>query len=190
MLEDYSGMADAAQKALSLDGENPQALYSAARACLGQGDEVNAVALLTKAISLREQAVDASLLRGNTLLRMGDLRGAEEDANHLMAYAGDHEDVLLLKARVLRAKGLGDEAIDIYNKVIEQNPFCVPAFRERGEARLGLGDKDGAEADMRTVLEIDPAQGAEITGSYSAGGIEEKVRQAYRNNDLLHLFPH
>ena len=59
------------------------------------------------------------------------------------------------------------------------NPFCIDAFRERGQLRFDAGDKKGAEADMQKVLELDPNQLADVNGEYSAEGIEQRVRQAY-----------
>ena len=39
----------------------------------------------------------------------------------------------------------------------------------------------GAKEDMQKVLEIDPDKAADITGEYSAEGVEHKVKQAYSN---------
>ena len=63
--------------------------------------------------------------------------------------------------------------------VTEVNPFCIEAFRERGSLRLAQGDKAGAEADMQKVLELDPNLLADVSGDYSAEGIEQRVSQAY-----------
>lgn len=190
MLEDYTAMGDACEKALLIDKDNPVVHLLYARACKGHGDVVNAVAMLTKAIVLKPGFGDALLMRGQLLLDMGDVDGAEEDADHLQELFPEQEDALLLKARVELKRGRDQAAIGVYDKVIAVNPFCVQAFRERGAVRLKNGDKDGAEQDMRTVLEIDPEQGADINGEYSAEGIEHKVRNTYRALDPLNLFPH
>ncbi len=52
-------------------------------------------------------------------------------------------------------------------KVIAQNPFNVDAFRERGAIRLAQGDKQGAEEDMKQVLELSPEMQQEVSGDYS-----------------------
>lgn len=190
MMEDYGAMSDACEKALLINKDDPQVLGLYARACLGQGDEVNAVAMLTKAISLKEDYREAYLLRGETLLKMGDIKGAEDDADYLLLQVKDNEDVLLLKARVNEAKGEHDDAIDIYNKVIETDPFSVIAFKERGAIKLAQGDKDGAEADMKSVLELDPEKTKEVNGEYNAEGtenIQRKVEDAYKNNNPFGL---
>lgn len=187
MMEDYGAMADACEKALLIDKENSLVLYLYARACIGQGDVVNAIAMLTKAIALKEDYDDAYLLRGETLLEMGDVEGADEDARYLLGKVNDSEDVLLLKACIEAKKGNADEAISQYDKVIEANPFCLVAFKERGALRLQQGDKDGAEEDMKQVLELDPNKGADVSGEYSAEGVEEKMRKAYKANNPFGL---
>ncbi len=179
MQEDYATMETVCQQATTLEPENAEPYFLHAQAMKGQQNPVGAIAMLTKAISLKEDYAEAYLLRGQTLLVMGDAASAETDADWLLEHVGDHEDVLLLKARVETAKGQAQEAIRVYDKVIEVNPFQIDAFRERGRLRLNLGDKAGAEQDMQTVLELDPQQLANVSGEYSAEGIEQRVKQAY-----------
>ena len=179
MQEDYATMETVCQQATTLEPENAEPYFLHAQAMKGQQNPVGAIAMLTKAISLKEDYAEAYLLRGQTLLAMGDAASAETDADWLLEHVGDHEDVLLLKARVEAAKGQAQEAIRVYDKVIEVNPFQIDAFRERGRLRLNLGDKAGAEQDMQTVLELDPQQMADVSGEYSAEGIEQRVKQAY-----------
>lgn len=187
MMEDYGAMADACEKALLIDKENSLVSFLYARACIGQGDMVNAIALLTKAIAQKEAYGDAYLLRGETLLEMGDVDGADEDAQYLVEHVKDNEDVLLLKARVEAKKGNADEAIKLYGNVIGANPFSLAAFKERGALRLQQGDKAGAEEDMKQVLELDPNNGADVSGDYSAEGVEAQVRKAYKENNPFGL---
>ena len=179
MLEDYDRMTEACRTAQSIDDTFPPVYYLTAQAKIGQNDYVGAIAMLTKAITLQEEYAEAYLLRAKILLQMGDTAAADEDADWLMNNVGDHEDVLLLKARIEAAKGNADEAIRLYGRVIDENPFSIEAFRERGQLRFDSGDKDGADEDMRKVLELDPNQLADVSGEYSAEGIEQHVRQAY-----------
>ena len=170
MMEDYANMAGLCEKAMLLDDNNAQVLFLYARCCRGQHDLVNAVAMLTKTIMLDETFAPAYLERGDLLLSMGDVEGAAEDADHLMEMAGEAEDALLLKSRVLMAQEKFAEAISILDHAIEGNPFCTPALKARGTCRLALGDKEGAESDMLQVLEIDPDALSDVSGSFSAEG--------------------
>jgi len=184
MMEDYVAMGDACEKALLIDKDTPVVSYLYARASKGQGDLVNTVAMLTRAIALDSKYGDAYLLRGETLLAMGDVQGADDDAQWLLENTQANEDVLLLKARIEHTQGNAAESVDIYNKVIEVNPFSVEAYKERGALLLELGDKDGAAADMQKVLELSPKEVADISGEFSAEGIEAKTRRAYAENPL------
>lgn len=186
MLEDYDAMTHACIEALRIDDNNSEANYIYARACIGKNELINALALLTKAITANEKYDSAYLLRSETLLKMGDLNSAENDAKWLAENAESSEDILLLRARIAKAKGESDIALEFYAKVIEQNPFCIDAFKERGALKLSLGDKEGAEEDMRQVLELNPKEQNGINGEFTAEGtenIQQKVEQAYRSVD-------
>ena len=100
MMEDYAQMATACERAMQINPSSAIAHYLKAQACLGQQNVVEAIAMLTKTISLQEENADAYLLRAQTLLAMGDVKGAADDAAWLLENAGDHEEVLLLNARV------------------------------------------------------------------------------------------
>lgn len=188
MEEEYEQMLEFSNQVLALNANYAEAYYLQARAQDGMGNSVAAVALLTQAIALNESYGNAYLQRAGLLLKMGDAESAQKDVAYLLEHVSDNEDVFLMKARVEKALRNGEEALHYYNKVIETNPFCVEAFRERGALRLEQGDKDGATEDMRTVLELDPDTTAGVTGDFTGEGIEEKVRQAYRNVDPLGIF--
>ncbi len=179
MQEDYGTMVEACEQATKKEPENVQAYYLYAQAMQGQQNMVGAVAMLTKAISLQPDYGAAYLMRADVLLKMGDADNADADAQWLLANVEPHEDTLLLKARLEALRGNAGEAVNYYNKVIELNPFSIESFRERGQLKFNMGDKAGAEQDMQTVLELDPQQLADVSGEYSAEGIEQRVKQAY-----------
>lgn len=181
MKEDYAEMTALCEQALAVDADNAMVHLFYAKAELGQNNVIQGIARLTKAIALEENLADARLLRGQTLLKMGDFNAASEDVAWLTEHTEESEDVLLLHARIEAAKGNADEAVRIYSQVIDVNPFQVDAFRERGKLRLEQGDKQGAEEDMKMVLELNPEEMADVNGEYSAEGIEQKTRQAYSN---------
>ena len=181
MKEDYAEMTALCEQALAVDADNAMVHLFYAKAELGQNNVIQGIARLTKAIALEENLANARLLRGQTLLKMGDFNAASEDVAWLTEHTEESEDVLLLHARIEAAKGNADEAVRIYSQVIDVNPFQVDAFRERGKLRLEQGDKQGAEEDMKMVLELNPEEMADVNGEYSAEGIEQKTRQAYSN---------
>ena len=188
MMEDYDAMASACEKGMEADKDNPMVLFNYARACNGQGNAISAIALLTKAITLKDDFGAARLLRGELLMNMGDVKGASEDAEWLEKNVEGNEDVLLLVARIAERSGDHDKAIADYGRVLDANPFSVVAFKERGAIRMAQGDTKGAEEDMRSVLELDPKMAEGVSGDYTAEGVEHKVRTAYKSVDPFGVF--
>ena len=166
-MKNYTAMGEACERGKLLDKDNVEINLLYARACLGVDDSVNALAMLTKTILLNENYTEAYQLRGELLLKMGDLDGAEADVEWVLNHKITLSDALLLKARIEEARQHHVSAMEFYGKVIAQNPFNVDAFRERGAIRLAQGDKQGAEEDMKQVLELSPEMQQEVSGDYS-----------------------
>lgn len=183
MMEDYGAMASACEKALLLDDKTPEVLYLYAKACIGQDDTSNAVAMLTKAIQLKEDFGDAYLLRAETYLADNEFDKADEDAAVLLGKTADNEDVLLLKARIERAKGNQQEALAYYNKVSDVNPFRIEAYRESGEIKLAMGNQAGANECQRMVEELAGQQTAD-----NEQAAADRVKNAYKNADVYGVF--
>ena len=179
MLEDYEQMKQLLEQAQTQNGDNAMTSYMMGQAAVGQGDDKGAIAHLTKAVTLDEKMADARLLRAKTLLKMGDVNGASDDVVWLLEHTEADEDVLLMAARVAHLKGKDDTALDIYNKVIDLNPFQMDAYRERGQIRYEKGDKKGAEEDMQKLLEMNPNELADVSGDYSAEGVEQAMKRVY-----------
>lgn len=186
MREDYDAQQQMSNKALEVNPESAEAHYLLAQSYVGQGNPILAIAMLTKAIAINEAFLSANLLRGETLLKMGDLAGAEADVKLLMEKVPENEDALLLAARVAKAKDDLDGALAYYDRVIDANPFSAAAMKERGAVKYAKGDKEGAEADARAAMELEPEQVADVNGDYTARGTEDiqrKVEEAYRNSN-------
>lgn len=184
MMENYTAMGEACEKAILIDPNNTEATFLYARACIGHGDTTNAVAMLTKAISLKDDYAEAYLLRGETQLEAGLIDDADEDADHLLKDNPESEDVLMLKARIIKAKGNSDEAIEYYGKVIDVNPFHADAYRERGELKLAAGDEKGGNEDIEHANELTTQQ----PETDSDEGIEKKIKDKYKSMDPYGVF--
>jgi tetratricopeptide (TPR) repeat protein len=185
MMEDYSAMSDACEKAVLIDDNDAQVMYLYARACIAQGDTSNGIAMLSKAIHLKDDYFDAYLLRGETLLKDGKTTDADSDADFLLKHIGDQEDVLLLKARIELNKGNKEESLNWYSKVIDANPFNINAFRERAALKKELGDEVGASDDLKAINELASEDGAEAKMSDKENfDIEREVNESYKNNPL------
>lgn len=184
IMEDYGAMAGACEKAMLIADSNPEVMYLYARACIGQEDITNAVAMLTKAISLKEDYGDAYLLRGEILLKNGETDDADEDAMWLLEHTEDNEDVLMLKARIEKVKGNSDDAIAYYTKVTDANPFNIDAYCERGKLRLETGDDSNGNKDIEHAKELI----AQLPETNDQEGIENKIKEKYKSMDPYGIF--
>jgi tetratricopeptide (TPR) repeat protein len=179
MMEDYERMDLVCSRARQADNHSADACYLGAQARLGRQQTDSALELLSRAIALRDDYADAYLLRGRTLLAIGHIDDADADAAWLLNHVGAQEDALMLKARVEVARANLEQAVTIYGLVLEVNPFCAEAFRERANLRRQQGDEAGAEADLQSLRELDPTQDVE--------DIEQQVKAAYSNVNPLGL---
>ena len=179
VMEDYGAMASSCEKALLISKDNPEIFYLYGRACMGQEDLTNAIAMFTKAISLNEDYGDAYLMRAGVMLQRGEVEAAEQDCQWLLERASSVEDVLILKAKVETAKGNHSEALSYYDKVIEGNPFSIEGFTLRAELKKQMGDLQGAEEDMARLREINPEGNDE--------DLEQKMNEAYKNSNPMGL---
>ena len=182
MMENYTAMSEVCDKALHLDTSNLQTYLYYAKACRGLGEPIRAVAVLSLAIKLREDYYAARLLRGTILLENHLLDDAVQDADYLFTHLEANEDVLLLKARVLKAQEKMKEAEQVYGMVIEVNPFSLDAYRERSEVRTILGDAAGAVEDEASIKEM----GAEVPEP--SEGIEQKIKEKMQQMDPYKVF--
>ena len=94
-------------------------LYQSACDAIGRGDVVNALALLTQVIAAQNDYADARLLRGQILMKIGDAKGAQQDAEWLMEH---HPQLLAGITGDFTAKG--KEHVTKKN-VSNLNPFGV-----------------------------------------------------------------
>ena len=173
MCEDYEAEEQASLKILELNPNSVEGHFLLAQSYIGRSNFVLAIAMLSKALAIDDSFFSANLLRGQALLKIGNLSGATSDVEILMKKMPYNEDTLLLAARLAKAKNELDKAIIYYNRLIDANPFSVVALRERGSVKYEMGDKDGAEADAKAVLEIEPNQVGDISGNYTSHGSEK-----------------
>lgn len=201
MQEDYTAMAEAAQKVIAIEAGNATAHYLLAKADDGMNNPLMSIAHLTQAIVLKDDYIEARLLRAEALLKMGQLHEADEDIQMVLQSDAENESALLLRGRAKQMEGndtaaeedylhlialnpfneqaylaLGalyinakayDKAIALFNEAIEVNPQFANAYHERGRAKLLSGNKEGAAADMKSALELNPLEVERLNGAFS-----------------------
>lgn len=156
MQEDYEGMNEACQKALALDSKNPLTFYLAAKASVGMKDEITAIAMLTKAVVIKEDYTEAYQLRAEVLWGMKQAKDAAEDIQKLLSLDPNDEQALLLKGEILAATGKQEQAQEYFNQVLSLNPFNEKAYLLLGELHLSCKDPDKAIAVYDEAIEINP----------------------------------
>ena len=72
-----------------------------AKAAIGMKDDITAIAMLTKAIVLKEDYTEAYQLRAEVLWKMKQAKDAAEDIQKLLSLNPDDEQALLLKGEIL-----------------------------------------------------------------------------------------
>lgn len=108
-------------------------------------------------------------------------------------YTGDSYDVVEFLNRGSRAalRGEGHLAELSFGGVIRRAPNYVEGWHQRGRLRLSIGDVDGAIADLRFALSLEPrhfdAQAA-LGQCYRALDLPDEALAAFRT--ALEIHPH
>lgn len=151
---------EACKAALQLDDANALAHYQAAQVRQASGDVFNAIASLTKAVTLRPELEDAYRLRAEILQGMGQLAEAEADADYLLEHFAPTEEALLLKAGLRQAQGQTQEAIRYYDKVKAANPFNESAYIRLSQTYAAARRMDASLQVLEEGLEMMPQSAA------------------------------
>ena len=86
------------------------------------------IAHLTKAIVLKDDFIEARLLRAEALVQMQQYKEAMEDIDTILAQDPEDESAILLRGKIEEATGNKEKAESSYQKVTELNPFNEQAF--------------------------------------------------------------
>ena len=76
-------------------------------------------------------------------------------------------------------------ALALLTERLTKEPENVEALKMRGELLLKMGDKQGAQEDARRLMEIAPDMAAEISGDFTAKGVEQRPKRRISNLNPL-----
>lgn len=158
--EDYKAMEEAATKAIAIEEGNAMAHYLLGKATKGQSDDLMTVAHLTRAITLKEDFIEARLLRAEALLKMNQPTEAREDIEAILAQNPDEEAAVLLRGKLNEAIGNPEEAEADYQSVTEANPFNEQAYLYLGQLFITQKKLTEAIALFDEAIELNPNFGA------------------------------
>lgn len=156
MQEDYKGMLGVIQRGAQIEPEHPQMHYLLAKAYHGIHDEIQAIAELTIAISLKEDYYEAYLMRATILLKMQQIENASEDAERMFQLAPDDEQSLLMLGEVNYMKGDTLKAEEYFNKATDINPFNEKAYLSIIQILSEEKKWEQAMEKLNEAIEINP----------------------------------
>lgn len=143
-LERYDEMDDICQQAINIDPDLAGPYYHLARKQQTIGDYDHAEENATLAIEKSENPHDALLLRAEILQKKENYEQALADVEQLIGNDSGDDEVLMQKGMILEAMGNVEEALTLYNNVLEENPFIPEAYAKI--AGIQLNDGQLAEA--------------------------------------------
>ncbi len=150
-LEDY----DAAVRARP---DYPEARVNRGLTRFQRGDFAGAVEDLDAALRLDPDHAFARYNRGLARQKLGDLPGALEDYDGTLHRRPDFVEALVNRGNIRVLQAEPQRALEDYNRALALRPGFPHALLNRARTRRGLGDTDGAVADLRLALETaDPA---------------------------------
>lgn len=156
MQEDYTAMEEAAQKAIALDNENTTAYYLLAKARKAQNDAIMSIAHLTKAIALKEDFIEARLLRADVLIDLKHYKEATEDVEAVLKVLPDEEVALIHQGQIAEATGEEAKAEEHYRRVTDVNPFNEQAYLHLGELYIKQRKLTEAIDLFNEAIELNP----------------------------------
>ncbi len=179
LLEEYKEMAEVAQKAIAIEEGNAMAHYLLGKATDGLGDSIMSIAHLTKSIILKEDFIEARLMRAEALLKLNQPTEAMEDINAILSYNPDDENALLLKGKISEVAGKEEKAEQIYKHITELNPFNEQAFLYLGNLFIIQGKYSEAITLFDEAIEFNPN---------SSNAFHERGRAKLLNGDKVGSF--
>ena len=154
--EDYKAMEEAAGKAIAIEEGNAVAHFLLGKARKGQDDEIMTIAHLTKAITLKDDFIEARLMRAEALLKMKQYEETMEDIDAVLAQNPEEETAILLRGKVKEANGQEEEAETDYKFVTEINPFNEQAYLYLGQLYINQKKLAEAIALFDEAIELNP----------------------------------
>gem|GEM_PF-6424303 len=159
----YYGRVKAISEALLKRGQSAQAYYWLGQAEIKLGNRAQGVAAI-------EQSAARSVDNGLLLLKLaevyessGDMRKAEaayRRVTSLIPSGPGHDKakkrMLVARARILDSSGRVDEALKIYNGLLQRSPNDVQLLGLKGKALLALGRSEEADRIFERLVALEP----------------------------------
>jgi tetratricopeptide (TPR) repeat protein len=140
---------------LALDAVRIDALHLLAVLKRSQGDPLEAIALLGRALRTAPTAVEVLSDRAGMLVDFGRYDEALQDCERLVVIKPDHAAGWINRATALQCLGRLDESLKSFDKAVMLKPDSIVAWTNRGNTLQQLGRLDDAVASYDKALAVD-----------------------------------
>lgn len=155
MLQDFPNTEKYYAQALALDPENVMVIESHGKTLIEMERYEEALADFNRALTIDPESPDALCGRGQTRFHLGDVEEAKKDLQKTAQL--DPENVIawsmLGQVKLYEEDYAG--ALKCLEKALEMDPELL-VYDFRANAKRGLGDLEGALADIKLALEFEP----------------------------------
>lgn len=151
--------------------KHPQTLYFEARIASTEGRAKDAYEMSQRLVGVAPDNPQVLQLAGIAALQHGQLAQAEHHLSKLVYLAPDYAHGRQLLARAFMAAGKPDQAIAALGPVLDSPAASAQALALAGQARLLLGDAQGAEALLGRAAKLDhvPSRTALALAQFARG---------------------
>lgn len=136
------------------DSATAEFTLAEARLYSAQGQYEQAVEMADVAMAQMKDYHETLLASGGSTARAAKLDGLPDN----------YYSALLVKAYALRDLGRYEDAVEVFDLYIEDNPTAADILIDRGMARIETGDTTGAEEDFRSALQFLPDSPEALAG--------------------------
>lgn len=149
-------------KALARQPREPHLLCLRGRALLNQGRHVEAIANEDELIQVDSAHHHSYYIKGAALLALGRVEEAGAMVNHLIDKASEWAGTWGLTARVARAQGKLEDAVNAWSKAVQLEPANYHAQVGKAQALMALGKIAEAAKICRKLADEGPCEHVDL----------------------------
>lgn len=133
-------------------------LVAQAREALAARRLDSAIEAAGRALKVEPRCADAYLVRAEAHRRTNKYERALADLAVAIRLFPDRPGPYIVRAEILKRRNVFDQAIADATHALILDPRNASAFSVRAQCRHAFGDREGADDDVRAMLEIDPTR--------------------------------
>lgn len=153
---DLAGAREAAKAVVSRHPNEATALHFLGVVCCQTGQTEEGANYLHKALKANPANIGVRLNLGQALLELGRLDEAEEASN---VPGSPPNELIRLRAAILKAKGYIHEALQLYEQLVQRHPGDSALWNNLGNLRSEAGDFEGALTALQRAHTLNPKSG-------------------------------